>query len=171
MSNEPQTGAGPAEARMAVPQKPLSENPVLKFAQRPRIMLIMLAVWSLIGFLTELFVNAGLFVEDHRAGDLKLDGAFGGLALGWEALPLTVLYVYCARDPVRYQRIFWLALIHLGGLVAANLYQWIGRETLTFESVVVPLVVSVALGTLVFLHLFQPREAGTAGYPAARSET
>lgn len=154
MTQDRETGAA-EEARAG---KPLGENPFVKFVQRPRIMLVMLAGWSFLGFLTELFQGGGAFVESKGGAELELDGALGGLALGWEGIPLAVLYLYCARDPVRYQRVFWLALIHQASLFAANIYQWLGRGAFTFESVLIPLAVSAGLGTLVFLQLFRPRE-------------
>ncbi len=39
----------------------------------------------------------------------------------------------------------------------ANVYHW-GAGDFSFESVFIPIVVAAALGVLVFLHLFQPRE-------------
>lgn len=156
MTEHPGAGAG-----MEVGAgKPLGENPFIKFVQRPRIMLLLLSAWSFLGFITELFQGAGAFVENKGGAELKLDGALGGLALGWEGIPLGVLYLYCARDPVRYQRIFWLALIHQASLAVAILYQWLVREAFSFESVVIPLAVSIGLGTIVFLQLFKPREEG-----------
>ncbi|MDO8616956.1 MAG: hypothetical protein Q7T33_14690 [Dehalococcoidia bacterium] len=170
MEDSPDTGpqgqpagrAEAAEAWTAVPDKPLGENALLNALQRPRIMLVLLALWSLTAFLTQVFVNSGLFLEQHfrdgeRKRDLELDGVFGGLALGWEPIALAALYLYCARDPVRYQRIFWLALIHQGALIAAGVYHWLAIGTFTFESVFIPLAVSGGLTTLVFLHLFRPR--------------
>jgi hypothetical protein len=141
---------------------PVPPNPVMSFIQRPRIMLVILAVWSLLGFVTELADDSPFFVDTHSR---ELDGALGGLALNWEGIPLAVLYVYCARDPDRFHGVFWLALIALGASVVSNLYHWLVTETFSFESVVAPLAVSAALGTLVFIHLFAPREERTATQP------
>ena len=103
----------------------------------------------------------GLFLDLHNR---ELDGALGGRALSWEAIPLAVLYLYCSRDPVRYQRVFWLALIEQGAAIVANVYHW-GAGDFSFESVFIPIVVATALGLLVFLHLFQPREPEEATSP------
>ncbi len=123
--------------------------------RQPRIMLVLLAAWDVVGALTEFFTNSGLFVDLH---DGELDGILGGRALSWEAIPLAVLYLYCARNPDRYQRVFWLALIEQAAAVVANIYHW-GAGDFSFESVGVPIIVSAGLGVLVFLHLFQPKAA------------
>ena len=123
--------------------------------RQPRIMLILLAAWDVVGALTEFFTSSGLFVDLHGG---ELDGALAGRALSWEAIPLVVLYLYCARDPDRYQRVFWLALIEQVAAVVASIYHW-GSGDFSFESVAVPIIVSAGLGVLVFLHLFQPKEA------------
>jgi hypothetical protein len=145
---------------IAQPQPPV-ENPFWTTLRQPRVVLILLAVWAIIGALTEFFTSSGLFVDLHG---LELDGALGGRALSWEAIPLAVLYLYCSRDPVRYQRVFWLALIEQAVAIVANVYH-LGAGDFSLESVFIPIVGGGALGVLVFLHLFQPRgpeEAATA---------
>jgi hypothetical protein len=143
--------------QVAQPQPPV-ENPFWTTLRQPRIVLILLAVWAIIGALTEFFTSSGLFVDLHG---VELDGALGGRALGWEAIPLAVLYLYCSRDPVRYQRVFWLALIEQAAAVVANIYH-VGAGDFSLESVLIPIVVAAALGVLVFLHLFQPKETEEA---------
>ncbi len=142
------------ETTPAAPPQPPAENPFWTTLRQPRVVLILLAVWAIIGALTEFFTSSGLFVD---LNDLELDGALGGRALSWEAIPLAVLYLYTSRDPVRYQRVFWLALIEQAAAIVANVYHW-GAGDFSFESVLIPIVVAAALGLLVFLHLFQPRE-------------
>ena len=142
------------------PQPP-AENPFWTTLRQPRVVLILLAAWDIIGALTELFTSSGLFI------DLKgreLDGALGGRALGWEAIPLAVLYLYCARDPVRYHRVFWLALVEQGVAILANVYH-LAAGDFSLESVIIPIAGAGALGLLVFLHLFEPKEPEEA--PAA----
>jgi len=80
-----------------------------------------------------------------------------GRLLSWQSLPLAVLYLYCARDPVRYQRVFWLALIEQAAAVAANIYHLV-TDQLEIEAVFIPIVVSASLGLLAFLNVFQRRE-------------
>jgi len=140
-------------------QKPLGENAFLQFVQRPRILLILLAAWEIVGFLTEFFTSSPLFLENHGDGELALDGVLAGRALGWESIPLAVLYIYCARDPSRYPRIFWLAMIEQAAAIAAHLYHWLITGDFSFESVAISMAVAAGLGTLSFLNIFQPREA------------
>ncbi len=141
------------QPEVAQPQPP-GENRFLTTLRQPRVLLILLAVWAIIGAVTEFFTSSGLFVDlrDH-----ELNGALGGRALSWEAIPLAVLYLDSARDPVRYQRVFWLAFIEQAAAIAANFYHW-GAGDFSFESVIIPIAGAAALGGLVFLHLFQPRE-------------
>ncbi len=151
MSDLPEQGAEWVE-------KSLGDNAFVKLVQRPRIMLILLAAWATVGFLTELFTSNALFLENHGKGELALDGVLAGRALGWEGIPLAALYLYCARDPVRYQRVFWLALIEQTAAIAANLYHWLVTDDFSFESIVIPVAVASGLAFLVFLHLFARRE-------------
>jgi len=137
----------------SVPQPP-AENAFWSTLRRPRIVLLLLAVWEVIGALSEFFTSSGLFVDLHGG---EIDGALGGRALGWEAIPLAVLYLYCSRDPDRYRRVFWLALIEQAAAIIANIYHW-GAGDFSLESVVIPIGVAAGLALLVFLHIFQPRE-------------
>ena len=155
MSDLPEPGAVWVE-------KTLGDNPFVQFVQRPRIMLILLGAWAILGFLTELFTSNGLFLENHNPGELQLDGVLAGRALGWEAIALAALYFYCARDPVRYQRVFWLALIEQVAAIASYFYHWLVTDDFTFESIFIPLAVSSGLALLVFLHVFARREPAPA---------
>lgn len=136
-------------------------NPILDFLRKPRIMLLILAVWSAISVLAETFTSNGLFLENHNRGEFEFDGALGGLALGWEGIPLAVLYVYCFRDPKRFHGIYWLALVHMGSICASQLYHWLVTDDYTFESIVIPLGVSAGIAALVFAHLFTRKEPET----------
>ena len=137
---------------------PTEENALINTIRQPRIMLILLAVWDIIGAVSEFFTSNGLFV------DLKgreIDGLLGGRALSWEAIPLAVLYLYASRDPERYQRVFWLALIEQAAAIVANIYH-LGAGDFSLESIVIPVAVAGGLAFLVFLHLFQPKTAEDA---------
>lgn len=140
----------PAERRTAL----------LSTVRQPRVMLLLLAGWAIIGAVTELFTSSGIFLD---LKGVELDGILAGRALSWEAVPLAVLYLYCARDPARYARVFWLALIEQVAAIVANIYHW-GAGDFSFESVLIPVVVAAALAVLVSLHLFEPRttEPGNA---------
>ena len=136
---------------------PAAENPFWATLRQPRVVLILLAVWEVIGALTEFFTSSGLFTDLHG---IEIDGALAGRALSWEAIPLAVLYLYCARDPQRHHRIFWPALIEQAVAIVANIYHW-GAGDFSFESVVLTIAVSGALSLLILFHLFQPREEET----------
>lgn len=141
-------------------QTPAGPSPVYRLADRlvqlvkkPRILLLLLAAWSVLALVTQVFVNSGLFLDIH---DIELDGAMGGLALSFQAAPLALLYLYSWRDPAHYHSVFWLALVHQVAIGAGSLYQW-GIGTFSFESILVPLVGSIVLGVLSFLQLFEPK--------------
>ncbi len=155
------------ETTQAAPPQPPAENPFWTTLRQPRVVLILLAVWAIIGALTEFFTSSGLFLDLHNR---ELDGALGGRALSWEAIPLAVLYLYCSRDPVRYQRVFWLALIEQAAAIVANVYHW-GAGDFSFESVAIPIVVAAGLGLLVFLQLFQPKAPEAAAPVVSPGQT
>ncbi len=159
MAETPGGETGAAGPPTAIEPKQLAENAVLKFVQRPRIMLILLGAWNVVAAVSEFFVDV------HNG---KIRGPVGGLALSWESIPLAALYFYCAREPERYQRVFWLALIQQAAAVVANFYHW-GADDVTPGSIVIPVAVSATLGALVFLHLFQPKPAEPAA-PASTPE-
>jgi hypothetical protein len=131
----------------------------LQFIQQPRIVLILLAGWEIIGFLTELFVGNALFVENHGEGGISLDGLLAGRVLAWESIALAIIYLYCAREPERHRRIFWLAVVAQSVAVAAYLYHWLVTGAFSFESVAIPIAIAAGLWTLSFLNIFQAREA------------
>ena len=159
MSDMPSAGR-----EAAAYEEPLGENAFLRIVQQPRILLVLLAAWEVVGALVEFLASSG-FSLDVSGG---LDGVLAGRLLSWQSIPLAVLYLYCARDPKRYHRIFWLALIEQGAAIAANLYHW-GANQLEFEAIFVNVIVSAALGAFVFLHLFQPRDSNEHGF-GVRSE-
>ena len=153
----------PATAR-GVEQAGTGGNAFIKLAQRPRLMLLLLAGWSILGVMAQTFTSSGLFLENHLATlekgtlELELDGAVGGFALGWQGIPLAALYIYSFRNPVRYRPVFFLALIHMSALATSQLYHWLITSDYTIESIFVPLVGSAALGALVVVHLLQPQD-------------
>ncbi len=126
------------------------ENPILHVLRRPRIMLILLGLWNILIVIGEIFIDLG-------GG--KIQGPIGGANLTWQAVPLTVLYLYCLRDPIRYSRVFWLALIQMASAIAANFYH-LGAGDVKFEAIIIPVTVSAGLGILVFLHIFEPKQVG-----------
>lgn len=154
MSEQPTSGQG-AETTRAIYTGD-QPNPILHFFQRPRIMLLCLAGWSILSVLAQTFTSSGLFLENHNPGELALDGALGGFALGWEGIPLAAVYIYAFRSPAQHKPVFILALIHMAAIAASQVYH-LGTHDFSFESVAIPLIGSAALGGLVFLHLFSPK--------------
>ncbi len=71
---------------------------------------------------------------------------------------MAVLYIYASRDPDRYHRVFWLALIEQAVAIFANIYH-LGAGDFSLESIIVPVGVAGGLALLIFLHLFQPKGA------------
>jgi hypothetical protein len=126
---------------------------IVHLGKKPRILLLLLVAWSLLAILTQVFVNSGLFLDIH---DIEFDGAMGGFALTFQAVPLALLYLYCWRDPEHYRSVFWLALVQQISIAAGVLYQW-AIGTFSLESIIVPLVGSIVLGVFSFLQLFEPK--------------
>jgi hypothetical protein len=149
MSANPGTSEGEGTKAVFTGDQP---NPILSFLQQPRILLSMLAGWSVLAALTESFTSSGLFMDNK---DREIDGAIGGFALGWEGVALAVLYLYCARNPVRFPGIFWLAMIHMGAMALSQGYHWLITDDFTFESIVIPLAGSLGLAALAFVNAFQ----------------
>jgi hypothetical protein len=137
------------------------ENAFLRFLKRPRIMLLLLAGWSLLSFAAQTFTDNQVF--SNTSGDIG--GLLGALVFGWESLALAIVYIYCWRNPDRYPRVFWLAAIHMGALTASILYHWLITGDFTIESVLVPLLGTLALDFLVFVHVFGDEDDGE-GTPA-----
>ena len=159
MSGLPGAGGQEPGYPGGIPQKPLGENPVLKLLLRPRILLLILAAWSVLGVLDETFTRSPIFLDNH---DIEIDGALAGLALSWQGIPLAALYLYGSRDPLQHRQVFWVALIAQLSAVAANLYHW-GNGDFSIESIIIPAGVAAGLAALVFLHLFRPRAPEHAG--------
>ena len=127
-----------------------------RLIRQPRLVLLLLAAWSALAFVTQLFVNSGVFLDIH---DQELNGALGGLALSFNAAPLAplaLLYLYCSRDPQRFSHVFWLSLVHQGAMTAGGLYHW-AIGTFSLESVIVPIAGGLFLAVLSFLQVFEPR--------------
>lgn len=155
----------------SVPSSPANEpanggrNALLDFVQQPRIVLIMLIVWSVLTVITEAANQNGVFMDIKVD---EIDGALGGFGLAWQGIPLAVLYADSARDPSRHRRIFWLALVHMGAAIVANVYH-LGKGDFSIESIIVPVGIAGTLFVLSFLQIFQPRGSGSAPVAPAGS--
>lgn len=158
----------PGSGRSTPALPPAGNNFFLKLVQRPRIVLLMLAAWSLLTVLTEAANENGIFM-DLRIDELpdgQIDGALGGLGLAWQGIPLAVLYLDSFRNPDAHRRIFWLALVHMGAVIVANVYH-LGKGDFSLESIIIPVASASALFTLSFFQIFQSREGDGAPAEAA----
>ena len=159
------TDVQPAAGSAPAPPASGGSNPFLEFLQHPRIVLGLLIAWSLLTVIAEAINQSSIFA-DLPNGDIH--GAMGGLVLAWQGIPLAVLYADSARDLTRHRRIFWLALVHMGAAIAANVYHLAGSDV-SPESVILPLASASALFVLSFLQIFQSR--GSDAIPAAAAQS
>jgi hypothetical protein len=132
----------------------IDRNAILATLQRPRILLLLLVAWAIVGVLTEFFTNSGLFMDLHEQ---EIDGVLGARALSWQGIPLAALYLFAFRNPVRYPGIFVIALIDQVAVIAAAFYH-LGAGDFGGESIVLPVAISATLLFLIVLHLFGRHE-------------
>ena len=145
--------------------KSLGENPVLQFLQRPRVVLLLLMGWSILTVIIEAWHDSGLFFN-VKEGE-EIDGALAGGILMWQGIPLAFLYFLSFRHPEHNRSVFWIGFVQQASAIAANFFAW-GTGTFTFESIIIPVLVSAGLGALVFVNLFGRGEmaesAATSGH-------
>ena len=121
--------------------------------RQPRVMLVILAIWDIIGVLTQLLSDSFLF--DMKA---EASGIFGGRAFSASALIPAIVYLWAVRDPQQHRRVFWLGLIEQVALVLSSFYHK-GAGDIGWEGVVIPSIISGALIFLIFPNLFEPKAA------------
>lgn len=140
---------------------------LLNTLRRPRVLLILLAAWAILGALTEIFSDSFLLELN-----LEADGVLGGRALGGEAIALAALYLYAAHAPERYRFVLWVALVEQVAAVPLNFYHW-GADDFGFESVVLPIAVALVFLFLLIPYLIQPRWEAlpTAAKPSGAEES
>jgi len=135
--------------------QPAQPSPsVLEVLRQPRVMLILLAIWDILGVITQLLSASFLFdMEGSEAS-----GIFGGRAFSASALIPAIVYLWALRDPQQHRRVFWLGLIEQVALILSSFYHR-GAGDITWAGAVIPSVISGALIFLIFPNLFQPRAA------------
>jgi hypothetical protein len=151
--------ASPEGVQAAAPQPS-----VLDTLRQPRIVLILLAVWGILGVVAE--VLSGTFLFDLEGAEAS--GVFGGRVFSASSVVPAIVYIYAARNPKRYRQVFWLALVEQVVLVLSCFYHR-GAGDITWAGTIVPAVISGALIFLVFLNLFQPREVPPPAPPPTSS--
>ena len=134
--------------------RPAPEQPsVLDMLRQPRVMLVLLAIWDILGVLAQLMSDSFLF--DMKA---EASGVFGGRAFSASALIPAIVYLWALRDPQQHRRVFWLGLIEQVALVLSSFYHR-GAGDVSWAGAIIPSIISGALIFLIFPNLFQPRAA------------
>jgi len=132
---------------------------ILQTLRQPRIVLILLATWDIVGIIAQLL--SGTFLFDMK----EASGIFAGRVFSASMIVPAIVYIYAARDPKRYRQVFWLALVEQVAVVLSCFYHR-GAGDITWAGTIVPAVISGGLIFLVFFNLFQPRqEVPSAGLP------
>jgi hypothetical protein len=158
------TDTQPAPGSQPSSPPPSGDGSMFEFLQRPRIVLLMLTVWSALSVVVEAATHSAIFMDLNVD---EVDGALGGFGLAWQGVPLAVLYADSFRNPEAHRRIFWLAMVHMGAAVVANIYH-LGRGDFSPESIIVPVLTAAGLFTLSFFQIFQHRDGeGSSGAEAS----
>ena len=142
--------------------QPTAPQPsVLQTLHQPRIVLILLAIWAILGVVAQVLSGSVLFdMEGHEAS-----GILAGRAFSASMIIPAIIYIWAARDPKRHRQVFWLALVEQVVVVLSCFYHR-GAEDITWAGTIIPAVISGGLIFLVFFNLFEPRrEAPPPGPP------
>ena len=121
---------------------------------QPRVMLVLLAIWDIVGVLTQLL--SGSFLFDMKG--MEASGIFGGRVFSGSAVVPAIVYIWALRDPEQHRRVFWLGLIEQVALILSSFYHR-GAGDITWAGTIIPAVISGALIFLIFPNLFEPRAA------------
>ena len=146
--------------------QPTAPQPsVLQTLRQPRIVLILLATWAILGVIAQVFSGSFLFdMEGHEAS-----GILAGRAFSASMVIPAIIYLWAARDPKRHRQVFWLALVEQAVVVLSCFYHR-GAGDITWAGTIVPAAISAGLIFLVFFNLFQFREeVSPAGAPPTYS--
>jgi len=126
---------------------------ILQTLRQPRIVLILLAVWDIVGVVAQVLSDSFLF--DMKGAEAS--GILAGRAFSASMVIPAIIYLWAARDPKRYRQVFWLALVEQVIVVLSCFYHR-GAEDITWAGTIIPAAISGGLIFLVFFNLFQPRE-------------
>jgi len=134
--------------------QPTAPQPsVLQALRQPRIVLILLATWAILGVIAQVFSGSFLFdMKGHEAS-----GILAGRAFSASMVIPAIIYLWAARDPKRHRQVFWLALIEQVVIVLSCFYHR-GAGDITWAGTIIPAAISGGLVFLVFFNLFQPRQ-------------
>jgi hypothetical protein len=141
--------------------QPTAPQPsALQTLRQPRIVLILLATWDIVGIIAQVLAGSFLFeMEGHASG------SFAGRVFSASMVIPAIIYLWAARDPKRHRQVFWLALVEQVAVVLSCFYHR-GAGDITWAATIVPAAISGGLIFLVFFNLFQPRqEVPSSGLP------
>ena len=127
------------------------EPSVLDALRQPRVMLVLLAAWDIVGVLAQLLSESFLFDMEG----LEASGILGGRVFSASSLIPAIVYLWALRDPQQHRRVFWLGLIEQVTLILSSFYHR-GAGDITWAGTVIPAIISGALIFLIFPNLFQP---------------
>lgn len=127
---------------------------VLDILRQPRVMLVLLAAWDIVGVLAQLLSDSFLF--DMKGTEAS--GILGGRVFSASTLVPAIVYLWALRDPQQHRRVFWLGLIEQVALVLSSFYHR-GAGDIGWAGVIIPAIISGALIFLIFPNLFQPKAA------------
>jgi len=104
--------------------QPTAPQPsVLQTLRQPRIVLILLAIWAILGVVAQVLSGSVLFdMEGHEAS-----GILAGRAFSASMIIPAIIYIWAARDPKRHRQVFWLALVEQVVVVLSCFYH-LGRN-------------------------------------------
>jgi len=125
--------------------------------RRLQLLLLLMALWDILGALVQLWFDSFLFSAEARPSGILAGRAFSGALV----VP-AVVYLYAARNPFRHRPILWLAVIEQLVAICTGVFHW-AADDLKFAGVVVPVAVAIAFLILVLLNF--PR--GEEEWPAA----
>lgn len=132
---------------------------VLNAESAQRLVLVLLALWTLISGL------ALTFFRDASAATIGggLHGGEGAAAqrlLGVHLLVLAPLYALLAWEPRRFRLLLWVPYAAQAGVVLTTMYD-IGSGDRSFEDAILPLVVAIVFFALLLYVTFAGREQQT----------
>ena len=142
---------------------------ILDTLRQPRIVLILLATWAILGVVAEVLSESFLFDLKDIPNEPDTSGILGGRVFSASMIVPAIIYLWAARDPKRYRQVFWLALVEQVAVVVSCFYHK-GAGDISWAGTIVPAVISGGLIFLVFFNLFQPRlEVPLPGAPPTYS--
>ena len=118
----------------------------LSLGKRLRLILLLMAMWDLLGAVVQLYTDSFAFRIDG-----ELEGFLAARALSGALVVPAVVYLYALRDPLRHRAVLWLAVIEQLVAICTAVFH-LAADDFGLGSMVVPLAVAVAFLILVLLN-------------------